>query len=238
VGLFHDPTQKENTMSVIDRLKPGPRPITPLQAPEIEERIAAAEREFADVERTHGEAALDAVAGDEAAIARLNDVVAQMARTRDKITMLHAAHRAAIQRDEATVKAQRVALRKTQLASVKKHLDARDEAATALCKALEDAAKQFHLLLDRSEKAKEACPIDLEWPYDSFCEPMPIREAVVHELFRISASPGDQDSRALPGAQPTNFDYEWQPKAIAPMAPTIHKASAQTLAALKELEGR
>jgi len=221
-------------MTLIDNLRgsPGAKPTHPMQAPEVAAKLATAEGELSELEGQHGGVALDALAGVSGATERLAGINRQLATARERVATMKAAHKAALDRDEAAIRAQRAALQKTQIAAVRKHLEARDTAAVALSAAIVEATKQYHLLLDRSAKAQAACPIGTSWPGGTLCEPDPIRKLVEHELFRASASPGGHDSRDFPGAQLPGSEYEWQPAAVPPLADKIKAASQYVMTEL------
>jgi hypothetical protein len=220
-------------MTILESIrgKPGTKAHT-AQAPDVLRKLRVAEAELAELETQHGNAALDAVIGDAGAQGRLDTLTRNLASGRDKVATLKAAHHAAIERDEAAVRSQREAIRKTQFTAMKQHLAARDAAAVAFSAAIAEAAKQYHTLLDRSAKARAACPIGETWPYDTLCEIDPLRLAVEHEIFRVSATPGDMDGRSLPGARLPDVKVQWQPEATVPLADKIKKASAYTIAKL------
>ena len=221
-------------MSLIDNLRgsPGAKPQHTVQAPEVAAKLATAEAELSELEAQHGGAALDALSGGSGATERLAGINRQLAAARDSVTTLRAAHKAAVDRDAATIRAQRAALQKTQIAAVRKHLEARDAAAVTLSAAIAEAAKHYHVLLERSAKAMAACPIGTEWPGGTMCEHDPIRRLVEHELYRASASPGNRDGRAFPGAQLPGMEYEWQPAAVPPLADKISAASRYVMTEL------
>lgn len=219
-------------MSLIENIKnrPGPKPIQPLQADAVLAKLKYAEAELTALESQHGAAALEAVVGgSDTALAALNR---DIAKARETVATLRAAHTAAVERDEATVRAQRAALQKTQINAVRKHLEARDAAAVALEATIKEAVKQYHEMLDRGVKAQSACPLGMPWPMGSLCEPDPIAKMVTYELYRVSASPGDEDRRAFPGSISPNADFTWNPEAIPAIASEIKQASAHVLASL------
>lgn len=215
-------------MSVIENLrrpaaKPAAVPIP--KAPDIAAQLATAENDLAALESQHGRAALDAIAGSPDRLTALNG---KLSETRERVSMLRAAHKAALERDEETIRAQRAALRKTQIAAMRKHIEARDQHAVALAVAIAEMAKHYHGLLDRSEKAERACPIGSQWPqHDGWAA---TKRYVINEFFRVSASPGNQDGRSLPGSEEPDARFTWQPDAIPPLPERIAKASAGVLA--------
>jgi hypothetical protein len=220
-------------MTILDTIrgKPGAKPAQ-MQAPDVQRKLRAAEAELAELETQHGTAALDAIVGEAGASDRLEALNRNLARSRESVATLRAAHTAAVERDEETVRAQRTALHKAQLAAVRKHLDARDAAAEALSAAIAEATKQYHVLLERSAKAQAACPIGTTWPINSLCEHDPLRKALTHELFRLSATAGNHDGRAFPGAQLPGMEFQWQPAAIPALVDQVKHASRYVIAKL------
>lgn len=220
-------------MNILDgiRGKAASTPTKPPLAPDIANTLAAAEAELFELEAKHGNLALDAMAGEPDAASRLATLTRDLSSARENVATLKAAHKAAVDRDEANIRAQRAALRKTQIAAMRKHLDARDAAAIALSASIADAARHYRTLLDRSTKARSACPIGAIWPTATDCEPDPIRRLVQYELFRLSATEGNQDGRALPGAMMLP-GYQWQPAAIPPLVDAIKRGSEHAIAEL------
>lgn len=213
-------------MSVIENLRrPAAKPaaVATLKAVDIAAQLATAENDLRALESQHGSAALDAVARSPGGADRLTALNGKLSEARERVSMLRAAHKAALERDEAALAAQRAALQKTQIAAMRKHLEMRDRAAAALSEAISEAAKQYHLLLDHSAKAQAACPIGMNWPQGDDWNGT--RRYVVNEFFRVSASPGNQDGRSLPGSEEPDARFTWQPDAIPPMAEKIKAAS-------------
>jgi hypothetical protein len=195
--------------------------------------LKIAEAEVARLEAQHGAAALDAFANETGAEKRLEDLNRQLATGRERANTLKAAHKAAAEREEAAILAQRAALQKTQRAACLKHLQARDAAADALSIAIADAAEHYHALLDLSAKAQAACPVLTQWPDGSLCDEGSIRRLVGGEMCRVSVTAGNRDGRALPGSALPGTEFEWQPNAIAPMAEQVKAASAFLASRLK-----
>ena len=220
-------------MTILEAIrgKPGTKPAQ-MQAPDVQRKLRAAEAELSELEAQHDAAALDAVIGEAGAEDRLATLNRDLTRARDHVAMLRGAHKAAIERDQAIIRAQRFALRRTQMAAMRAHLVARDAAAAALRAAIEEATKQYRALLDRSAKAIAACPIGMSWPLGTDCEADPIRRLVTHELFRLSATPGNRDGRSLPGAELPSPQVEWQPQAITPLADKIKQGSDYAISIL------
>lgn len=224
-------------MSLIDNLrgKPGPKAAQPMpatQASAIVAKLQTAESELRALEAQHGDAALEAIGGEAGAQDRLETISAKLKGAREKISTLEAAHAAAVKRDEAMLDAQRTSLRKTQIAAMRKHLEARNAAAERFSAAMAEAAAQYRAMIDRSAKAMAACPIGSNWPQGTLCEIDPIRQLAQHEMFRLSATPGNRDGRTLPGAALPSANVEWQPQVIKPLSETLKTASDFVIAKL------
>jgi hypothetical protein len=216
-------------MSIIENLKGRTAP--KLSSKTVAADIEAANNELAELKGRHGAAALAVIEGVAGADKAMADLNARITVARERIATLQAAQRLVLQREEAEIAAQRASLHKTQIAALKKHLDARDAAVVAFVSAMEEATKHYHDLLDRSAKAKLIKPILSAWPeWDDICEPMVIRKLAAGEFFRLSAAPGDLGGRALPGASFLSADYEHNPGAIPPMADAIKQSSAGIMA--------
>ncbi len=213
-------------MSLIEQLR-GQSAAKPSEV-----ELAEAETELARLEAEHADAAVEALGDSPAAKQRLAGVQAQLATERPRVAPLRAAYRAAVESDEATIVIRRAALQRTQLAAVRKHIQARAAAAVALSEAITKVAEHYHVLLERSAKAQAACPVGMSWPNGALCDAESVRELVSFELFRLSASPGNRDDHALPGATLPGLEYEYQPSAIPPMSEQFAQASANIIAAL------
>jgi len=216
-------------MSIIETIKG--RGKAPGQA-DILTNIANAEAELAELERQHGPASLAAVEQVPNAAIELEALNRKIAIARERVKTLQAAHRAAIQRNEAALAADRAAIQKSQIAAVRKHLEARDAALVAFAAKMAEATAHYHEMIDRSLKAQNACPIGMAWPDGSLCEPHMIRGLASGEFYRISATPGNADARSLPGSRAPNPDFDHNPSAIAPLVDTIKHASAYVIAKL------
>jgi hypothetical protein len=219
-------------MSLIDNIrgKPGNKPAS-LNAPEIEMRLQTATAALEQLERTHGDAALDAINGEAGAESRLEDLKATIRLAREKIATLESAVTAAKARDEAELTRAREAVRKTQKAAQRKHLDALEVAMASMSKSLEDAVRQYHIALDKAEQAMASTPIGSIFP-DGACTPGEIQRRVKSELFRLSApdDPIDGDQmRIFPGGA-CDFDFIGQPRAIEPMVQVIRRGVKLVLA--------
>lgn len=213
-------------MALLETLR-AKAPQSPTLA-DVAARLHEAERELADVEARHGLAALEAFQSPDTLAGIQRDLMA----ARDRVELLRAAHKAAINREEQETRRQRAALQKAQVAAVRKHLEARNKAASALVQRIEDVAALYRTLLEASAKAQAACPVGIAWPGGSLCADGELRGLVQAEFYRASAQPGDKDRRALPGSQSPHVNLSHDPKAIPAMDQAVVDASAFVLATL------
>jgi len=211
-------------MSIIETVRGRASPKALLPA-EVQKELASAQAQLADLEGQHGAAALDAMAHEPGAEGRLEDLNRKVVGARERVHTLTGALRVAREREEASILAQRAALQAAQRKAAIQHLRARDDAAVALGGLLEEAAKQYRTLLDRSEKAQAACPILTQWPDGSLCNFADIQRLVVGEMYRVSATSGTDDWK-LPGAREPHLNYQWNPQAIPKLGDQMKTASA------------
>jgi len=139
---------------------------------------------------------------------------------------LEAAHRAALIKDEENIARERVHLRKTNLANVRRNLDIRDKLADEFTASLAQTIALFHKLQEVSDKARRSWPHPTNWPDDMIDTASQIKREVLAEIARLSSTPGRiGDERSFPGASVPNIDFEWQPNRIEPFADKIKRGS-------------
>jgi hypothetical protein len=219
-------------MSIVETLK-AKTAAKSLSSSDIKSELSAAEAILAETEAAHGEAALAAMTGSGAASA-LRDLETRLTDQRQRVATLRAAHQAAIRREEAAVAAQRASLRKSQYIALTRHVAARNAAAKAFATAIEEAAKQYRALHTHSLKARQACPIGLQFEGGPTFEQDGLRTLIAAEMFRVSAQDGNKDGLKLPEAAPNHVNYQSAPSHIPPLVDTITKASERTVAHLKK----
>ena len=195
---------------------------------EIERKLASAQQDVGAFGHEYSEAALDALNGKPGAQNRVESLEAAHARAAALVKQLAAALRAAQERDAATLLANRAALRKTQLLACKSHLSTRDKAADALATTLFEAAKQWKILLEHSEKARAACPIGAQWPEGGAGAHGQLARLVTRELRLASFNAGLVDPyRSLPGSAPIDDTPN-----LLPLVTEMRQATACVLAAI------
>jgi hypothetical protein len=228
--------EQELSMSIMDTIKggklsaPAAKPAQ-MTAPTVAQKLRTAEMQLEAQEAKCAQLAYEVAIGEvsETALTSENSLLPGL---RQQVEQLRAALAIAERHDEKTVAAQRVSIRKTQLAAVRKHLEARNAAAVALSEAIAEAAKQYRELVARTEKAIAATPIGSEWPsrreYSSFI----LRRLVSNEVFRLSATAGDKDNLSLPGSEAPDIQHKWAPDKVTPLADKIADQSKFALAHL------
>lgn len=212
------------------RLKPG-API----APAIRANLADAQAKLDGLLREHGDIALEAALGTPGAAGKLADIDTEIATLRAKVATLSAALSAAEARDAATIRAQRAAIQRTQINAVKAHLGRRNNAAARFASAIEEAARQWKLLLEHSHKAQAANPIGGAWPTGSLCDLPALRHAVEREMWRVGGDAAIGGKAALPGGNAHEFQNRHDPAGLPKLADVLKTAADATVA---ELEGR
>lgn len=213
-------------MSILDTLKPkaGAKPPT---APEIEQQVKAQRERVIELETAIGQAALDALTGDHAAVERHRKVKADLLEAHDRLALLNAAHAGAIERDKVELETKRAAIRETQRQACKRHLKALADDADAFQASLETTVKLYLQTLDHSSKALAATPIGLKLPDDTIA-PGKLRQFVMAELFRQSApatggSIGRDSLKLFPGASSPDIHFDDQPEKIPAFADQVRK---------------
>jgi hypothetical protein len=208
---------------LLDRLKPA------ISAAAIAGKLASAERELADAQSEHGEAALASVADTPGAGQRLTALTTQLSDLRSRIVTLKAAHATASAKEEKAAAASRAAIQRVQIRAVEQHLAARDRASEELSAALTQVAASWRVLLDRSAKAVAATPIGAAWPLGSLCERDTLKRLVERELFRLAGDATLGNTQSFPGANPHDMRLLSQPEAIPELASELKKASRYTI---------
>jgi hypothetical protein len=222
-------------MSVIDNLRRKPTSAAPLiQAPDISQRLALAQAELERLQAQHGDVALDALLSVEGADTHLASLEKRIALARADVVKLQSAHKAALARDEATILQQRASLYKTQMAAVKRKLEARDQAAQELQDAFGTVAKAWKTMIEVSKAAKAATPAETHWPEYGLPDLIDfdgIKLLVANEMFRQAGDPGLGNRQSFPGSRATPGN-EGRPDQIMPLADTMKAHSAVVLKGL------
>ncbi|HVM77630.1 MAG TPA: hypothetical protein VMU06_01335 [Stellaceae bacterium] len=220
-------------MSVLTKLKPAPGGNSTMETSSaIAERIRATEAEIARLDGDLGQTALAEFLGAEGATEKATALCQQMEEQRTMLTKLKSAHIAALEREEIEQRRVRAQLARTQIRNVKECLKARDEAAVALNGTVAEVCRQFRILIDKSAKAKAACPLDMKWPNDALCDFGDLRRLTEEALWKHGGNPAIGARDNFPGGK-TSVLFAGQPENIPDLAETIKKASSHVLAALE-----
>lgn len=224
-------------MSILDTLKPKAS-AKPPSAIQIERQLPAQRERVLELETAIGQAALDALTGDQAAVEHHRKVKADLMEAHDKLALLNAAHAGAIERDKAELEAQRAAIAKTQRESCRRHLAFLTKEAEALAASLESTVRLYQEMLDRVSKAHAATPIGAKVPDDCLA-PGRIRQLVLAELFKLSApaagpSIGRDSIKVFPGASSPDVFFDDQPGAIPSLVDQVRKEIETFTRAIKE----
>ena len=228
-------------MSTSDELKTEPKKggllaslkgaITPsgITTPQIAEKLKAAESELGSLHAQHPTLALDAMTGDAGSVKALADLQAKVTATSITVATLKAALRASEGKDHKEVMKRRESFRQAQIAQVKKHLDARTDAAVALSASISESAKHWKLMLEHGRMARSVSPE--VWPsQDDYESVGGLRKAVQHQIHKLGADP--QMKTSLPGGQCSTLDFLQNPAGERDLVDLLKKNSASVLAAL------
>jgi hypothetical protein len=196
---------------------------------EIERKLARAQEDVGGFGAEYAEASLDALNGKPGAQNRVDSIEAEHARAAALVKQLSAALAAAKARDEEELRANRAALRKTQTAACKAHLNARDRAAEAMSTALLETARQWKLLVEHSEKAQNATPIGTRWPEGDAAASAygELVRLVTREMRLASHNAGLDTHHRIPGAAPIDDVLN-----VLPLVTMIKQASVCAIAAI------
>jgi hypothetical protein len=212
----------------------GTKPRAPATAAEIKARLAAQDAAVRDLERRHAQVSLAWAVGEDGAAGALQTIDGELEAARREGRALQAA--LALAQDKAVQEeaARIAALQATQIRAVEQHLGQRDKAAAELAVAIENAVSAYRRLLDRSAKARSACPVGAKWP-GGLCDVGALKETIGHEMWRVGAGPAGPNGigfpSAFPGAHPPRIGAE--PGTIEPMAEVVQRASRHVLDTLK-----
>ncbi len=224
--------------SIIENLRRKPTPAAPvIQAPEVLQRLGLAQSRLEGLKAQHGAIALDAVLNVDGADGRLATLEKELASARADVVNLKEAHGAALARDEAEIIRQRASLHKVQLATVKRKLELRDQAAQELADAFGTVAKSWHTMIDASKAAKAATPVGTQWPESGLPDLADfdgIKMLVANEMYRVAGDPKLGNRQSFPGSAPTAGN-ENQPEAIEALVDRMKTHSAFVL---ERLTGR
>jgi hypothetical protein len=189
-------------------------------APQIAEKLAAAEEHLADLQLRLGSIALADQLGEVGASEELAALGGQLRSATDAVAQLGAAHQRALEADAATEAA---ALRERQAASLEAlegHAAARLEVVIRLAASIEAAHRDFNLMRDLTDQMLASVPEGASVPPGLILEfPATL---IAGEMFRHS-EPGGV---CLPGSQPPDFSFRDHPGAIEPAVDVVKRSNA------------
>jgi hypothetical protein len=217
-----------------ESLKSAFKSLPPADPQKLAGRIAGEEALIHDLEQKHAAAALNRTAGVNGAAEAMAGLDADLEAARRNVRGLQAAHALALQHKAERERMGRAALHATQINAIAQHIAARNKAAEELATALEAAATAYKALVKRSQKAINANPVGLgAWPGGSYCELSAIKQAIAHELYRLTADGSLEQRFTFPGAAFDGLGHRQQPEKITPLVDVIKHASEHTLAVLR-----
>jgi multidrug efflux pump subunit AcrA (membrane-fusion protein) len=228
-------------MSAIDTLKGKMAPKAPSAVNAVDDitaRLKTAEDELSRLTAAYDQKALDIVlaGGDIAPVNRA------LAEAQGVVSTLRAALKGADAARAAEIQRTRISLQQTQIRSMNLHMSKRNTAATALVAAIKETADQYKKLVDHSLKARAAGEavgrvIGFSWPDEgSFSGDLSLERLLAGEFYRQSATPGNKENYALPGAHYPSLETQWNPQAIPPLDEQVKTAGANILAKFKAPE--
>jgi hypothetical protein len=198
-------------------------------APQIAEKLSAAETRLFNLHGELGEVALAAQLGDAEADAKLDVLSEKLRGATEAVAQLRAAHQRALEADAA---AEAVALRERQAASLEaleRHATARLEVMTRLANAIETAHHALNEFRDLSDKMVNAVPEGVSPPGLVF-EPL---SAIAAEMFRHAETGG----HVLPGAIPPDFSRRDAPSTIEPITALVERNNHWLIGFLRDQLG-
>jgi hypothetical protein len=196
-------------------------------APQIAEKVSAAETRLSDLHSELGELAFAAQLGDAEADAKLDALSEKLRGATEAVAQLRAAHQRALEADAA---AEAAALRERQAASLEaleRHATARLEVMTRLASAIGTAHRALNEFRDLSDKMVNAVPEGVTLPAGLVLEPL---SAIAAEMFRHAETGG----HVLPGAVPPDFTYRDSPSTIEPLADLVKRNNEWLIGLLRD----
>jgi hypothetical protein len=231
-------------MGKVTPLKPAPGTDS---AEVVAPKLADAQTKLAELEAQATAAALSAALGEMGASARLTDINSLLDVARRDTVQLQSAYVLAQQRDAMAQAEIDSRGRRSQIAEMKKHADARLEAAIQMCAALKKASLAYSEFLRLTDLMATSMPLGLlnhvvpwhqiEIEIDGRLFPARIENVVAGEMYRhADLSRRDRPSgAALPGSAAPVEHQRLNPAAIEPADKAVQRANAWLLGLI---EGR
>jgi len=226
-------------MSITDTIKKRigrpPVPVGPDLAPVVKARIDEATTQLHALQAEVPSAALDAVQEKEGAVDRLADLQSKIAAVDGELATLRHAFAEAEQQDRKKWAQQRAAIHRSAWLGVKRHLEARDDAAQRMSVAIEGAVAAFRDMLAAGDKALHAAaPLASRSLVGDRLLPSELYKATATELRRLGEEWPKQPTS--PAAFPTDRQagVPLRSEIHVPLAEELRRRSADLLA---ELDG-
>ena len=209
---------------------------TKYRAPPVAEKLAAAERALAELDRMIPQAALDEAEGTSGAAARLTALNGKIAAAKAEVAKLQAALRLASEIDKRADVATRGKLRASQLAAFQTHMSERDKATAEICEATKSMSAAYRRYSQATLKMLGVKPVGTVIPtmgvgpnsiYGSAIGRLEL--LIVAELLRTSEVDPDGQRHVVPLVPPTSKN----PDEIAPAIEMFREAQAAILAEIK-----
>jgi hypothetical protein len=197
-------------------------------APQIAERLTAAEARLAGLERQLGDATLSDQLGLLGGSENLAALTKELREGRETVAALRVAHARALERDAAAEADARLARQRAALAVVESHAAARLEHATKLAAAYAAAHTAYKALREATDAMMSALPEGTALPpglalYDSSA-------LWLAEQWRLHEPGGPH----LPGAVAPDVTMLDQPQNVVPAVAVYQQSNAAVLDALTQ----
>jgi hypothetical protein len=208
----------------------GDRPL----APQVAERLAAAEAAQADLQTRVSALALDEELGESGAGTRRKALEAELASAVATVTRLRNAHRQALQRDARAEIASTAKRLETQFAELQHAAGVRHAAMVQLCTAIEAASNAYRTYIAATTVMQDVFPDGTKRPAGSEIMFSYATDLVAGEMHRHS-DPGQigQRGSALPGARSPHFNLTFDPAGAVPAHVTVEGWNSFILESVK-----
>jgi hypothetical protein len=217
-----------------------------LLAPQVGEKLAAADARLAGLKTQIAELALDEALARPGAPEKLAALNKQIGGAQIEADQLRLAHRLALTRDARSTAEARARIRSAQFAAMGNHARGRFEAMVEMCVGLETAAKAYRRYLDLTDKMAAALPIGTTFPagmsaysmelkVDGKIYPSELGPLIAGEMFRhAGVADPEHSGLLLPGAHPPTMAMAYQPDAIEPISESVRRINEHFLATVKD----
>jgi hypothetical protein len=191
-----------------------PYTVARLLAPQVGEKLEAAEARLAGLKTQIAELALDDALARPGAPEKLAAQNKQIGGAQTAADQLRLAHRLALAKDARATAEARNRIRAAQFAAMQNHARGRFEAMVEMCVGLETAAKAYRRYLVLTDKMAAALPIGTTFPPG------------------MSAHP--EQGGILPGAHPMTLSLADRPHEAEPISESVKRINEHFLSAVKD----